>query len=81
MGGLSFVAMWLAAFGRYLGLLVPAFLGISVGVVGLAFTLTPFGGLVERIGWPVALLAVGASLILLTFGLLLRFILGLVIGD
>ena len=81
IGGLSFVAMWLAAFGRYIGLLIPAFLGISVGVVGLAFTLTPFGGLVERIGWPVAFLAVGASLLLLTAALVVRWILGVFLGD
>jgi hypothetical protein len=67
VGGLSFVAMWLAAFARHIGLLVPAFLGIGTGLVGLAMTLTPLGDLVGLVGWPVAFLALGASLILLPF--------------
>lgn len=65
IGGLSFVAMWIAAGLRYSGLLVPAFLGIGTGVVGLGMTLTPLSGVVASIGWPVAFLAIGATLLLL----------------
>ncbi|REJ86206.1 MAG: hypothetical protein DWQ36_09615 [Acidobacteria bacterium] len=71
IGGLAFVAMWLAAFARHTGLLVPAFLGVGTGIVGLAMTSTPLGAVVERVGWPVAFLAVGATLILLPLFLLL----------
>ncbi len=68
--GLAFVAMWAAAGLRYTGLLVPAFLGIGTGVVGLAMTLTPLQNVVAAIGWPVAFLALGATLLLLPIVLL-----------
>jgi hypothetical protein len=71
IGGLAFVAMWLAALGRHWGLLVPAFLGLAAGVVGLTFTATPFGGLIGMVGWPIVFLSVGASLVLLTLAIVI----------
>ena len=62
--GLSFVAMWVASLLRYWGLLVPGFLGISTGVLGLSLTATPLGEIVGMVGWPVVFLATGASLVL-----------------
>jgi hypothetical protein len=71
--GLAFVAMWLASLLRYWGLLVPGFLGISIGVIGLSLTVTPLGGVVGMVGWPVVFLAAGASLVLVaTLTFLLR---------
>jgi hypothetical protein len=64
--GLAFVAMWLASLLRFWGLLVPAFLGISTGVLGLSLTVTPLGRVVGMVGWPVVFLASGASLVLVT---------------
>ncbi|MCA9931449.1 MAG: hypothetical protein KC419_23345 [Anaerolineales bacterium] len=57
IGGIAFLAMYLAV--RDGGLLVPAFGGIGVGVVGLLFTLT--GVSLAWIGtyWPVILIVVG----------------------
>ena len=64
IGGLAFFAMWLAAFAKHAGLLVPAGLGIATGIVGLSFTLTPLSQLVATIGWPVFVLAAGSILVL-----------------
>ena len=64
VGGLAFFAMWLAAFGKHIGVLVPAGLGIATGIVGLSFTLTPLSQLVSTIGWPVFVLAAGSILVL-----------------
>ena len=73
IGGLAFVAMWMASFARYMGLLVPACLGLATGVVGLGFTASPLSGVLTTIGWPVALLAVGAGLLMMgIFGVVLR---------
>jgi hypothetical protein len=58
--------MWLASLLRFWGLLVPAFLGISTGVLGLSLTVTPLGRVVGMVGWPVVFLASGASLVLVT---------------
>jgi hypothetical protein len=77
--GLSFVAMWLASLFRHWGLLVPALLGISTGVLGLGLTTTPLGEVVGMVGWPVVFLATGASLVLvamLTFVLRTLRVLG-----
>lgn len=62
--GLSFVAMWVASLFRYWGLLVPGFLGIATGMLGLSLTVTPLGEVVGMVGWPVVFLASGASLVL-----------------
>lgn len=64
--GLAFVALFLASLGRYPGLLIPAGLFVSAGVVGLSLTVTPLGSLVGVVGWPVAFLAGGATLVLFT---------------
>jgi hypothetical protein len=64
--GFAFVAMWLASLMRFWGLLVPAFLGISTGILGLSLTVTPLGKVVGMVGWPVVFLAAGASLVLVT---------------
>lgn len=64
IAGLAFVAMWVASLFRYWGLLVPGFLGISTGVIGLSLTVTPLGEVVGMVGWPVVFLAAGASLVL-----------------
>ena len=69
IGGLAFIAMWIAAGLRYGGLLVPAFLGVGTGLVGLAMTLTPLKDVVVAVGWPVAFLAAGATLLLLPIAL------------
>ncbi len=71
IGGLAFIAMWVAAGLRYGGLLVPAFLGIGTGLIGLAMTLTPFKNVITAVGWPIAFLAAGATLLLLPFALLI----------
>jgi hypothetical protein len=63
--GLAFVAMWAAARFRYWGVLIPAGILIGAGLIALPITATPFGSLVEIVGWPVAILAAGASLTLL----------------
>jgi len=63
--GLSFVAMWVAAGLRYWGLLIPAGIFVSAGLIALPITATPFGSVVEIVGWPVAILAVGATLTLI----------------
>lgn len=65
IGGVAFLLMWAAAFFRFWGLLIPAFLGVATGLIGASLTMTPLGGAVGAIGWPVALLATGASLILM----------------
>jgi len=61
--GLSFIATWFAGSCRKLQLLVPAFINLTVGVVGLGFTL----GLIDRhtlnLLWPLALVALGAFMI------------------
>ncbi len=64
IGGLAFFVMWLAAFAKHAGLLVPAGLGIATGIVGLSFTMTPLSELVTTIGWPVFVLAAGSILVL-----------------
>lgn len=62
IGGLVFLAVWVFS-RREIGLLVPAGLGIGVGVVGFFFTL---GGL--RLGWlwnawPIVLVLAGLALV------------------
>jgi hypothetical protein len=64
--GLAFVALWMANLGRVLGLLIPAGLFLSAGMVGLALTLTPLSGVVQTIGWPIALLAAGGAVLMFT---------------
>ena len=80
IGGAAFVALWIAGLGRDVGLLVPAFLGFAVGVIGLSFTVTPLGSLFGLVGWPLALLAAGSVLVLLSLTLFafrsLRFVVG-----
>jgi hypothetical protein len=63
--GLAFVAMWIAARLRYWGLLIPAGIFLSAGIIALPITATPFGSVVEIVGWPVAILAVGATVTLI----------------
>jgi hypothetical protein len=75
---IAFFWTWVAGLGRKPGLLVPAFINGAVGVIGLAFTLTPLAGFmgqwIATIGWPIILIIVGGFLVM---GELLRFALGL----
>lgn len=71
IAGVAFLAQWLVKPGER-GLLVPAGLGLAVGLVGLLFTLNLLGSAVaEQLGrlWPVVL-------ILLGLGLLISYLLG-----
>ncbi|HVS12521.1 MAG TPA: DUF5668 domain-containing protein [Thermoanaerobaculia bacterium] len=71
LGGVAFFWTWLAHFGRHNGLLVPAALGISTGVIGLFFTLTPLGPAMVTVAWPLILIGVGA---LMVSGVVLRLL-------
>ncbi len=75
---IAFLWTWVAGLGRKPGLLVPAFINGTVGVLGLFFTLTPLSGFIGEwiatIGWPIILILVGGCLVV---GELLRFALGL----
>ena len=62
--GISFGATFIASLGTKPQLLVPGFICFSVGVIGLAFTLTPLGSVLAFFGWPVILLALGAIFVL-----------------
>ncbi len=62
--GIAFGMAFLASLGRQPSLLAPAFICFSVGIIGLAFTLTPLGSLFAFLGWPAILLAVGAAFLL-----------------
>ena len=81
IGGSAFFALWLVSLGRHVGLLVPAFLGFAAGVVGLSFTATPLSTVVGVVGWPLALLAAGATLVMLAFTLLVVRSLRLLAGG
>ncbi|MDY6876876.1 MAG: hypothetical protein SWK90_11840 [Chloroflexota bacterium] len=58
IGGLAFVVLWAAGRFRDWGVLVPALIGIVVGVVGLLFT---FGAVGENVlqFWPVLVILAG----------------------
>ena len=59
IGGLAFLATWLGGGRHEPGLLVPAFGGLAVGVIGLVFTLGGFGVSLIVNYWPVILILVG----------------------
>lgn len=67
IGGLAFVATWVAGKLREPGLLVPGGIGLVAGVVGFSLTLGWFEWwllpLVEN-GWPLALVALGAFMVI-----------------
>ena len=67
IGGLAFVATWVAGRFREPGLLVPAAVGVLVGVVGFSFTL----GWLER--WVMPVIENGWPLVLVAMGLLMVF--------
>ena len=66
MGGMAFLATWVAGRGRESGLIVPAALNAVAGVVGFSFTL---GWLemwvlpVIETGWPLVLIAIGLLIV------------------
>jgi len=61
--GIAFVATWLAGRCRKIGLLVPAVINLAVGVVGLGFTLGVIDARTVKLLWPLALVALGAYLV------------------
>ncbi len=63
IAGVTFFSVWLAN-RKDRGLLIPAGLGVAVGLVGFVFTLRILQvRLVER-GWPVLLIVIGLALVL-----------------
>ena len=68
--GMAFVALFVASFGRFLGLLVPATLFLAVGVIALSLTVTPLGSVIGLVGWPVVFLSGGAALVLMSLALI-----------
>ncbi|MCC7359948.1 MAG: hypothetical protein IT317_10750 [Anaerolineales bacterium] len=65
IGGLAFLAQWLAQPGER-GLLVPAFLGLLVGGVAIVFTLNLLGPAVGQLAaklWPLILIVLGLGLL------------------
>jgi hypothetical protein len=63
MVGISFVATWLAGRCKEIGLLVPATITLSVGIIGLGFTLDVLDARTVDALWPLALVVLGALLI------------------
>ena len=64
VAGIGSFAGWLASLGRQLSLLRGALVAGSVGVVGLALTLTPIGSALFATGWPALLVLLGFALLL-----------------
>lgn len=62
--GIAFAGTFLASLGRKPGLLVPSAICCAVGTVGLAFTVTPLGGFLTFLGWPMILLSLGSLFVL-----------------
>ena len=62
IGGLTFLAVW-AVNRRDVGLLVPAGLGLAVGLVGFAFTLGGLGIRWLAHSWPILLIVVGLIMV------------------
>jgi hypothetical protein len=58
IGGLAFVVLWAAGRFRDWGVLVPALIGIVVGVVGFLFTFGAVGESVLKF-WPVLIILAG----------------------
>jgi hypothetical protein len=63
IGGIAFLATWLAGRMRDWGLLIPAFGGLGVGVVGLLVTTDAIEGAIVADWWPVSLILVGIILL------------------
>lgn len=66
IAGIAFLVTWVAGRGRQSGLLIPAALGLVVGVVGLFLTYELFTEWLVPVvdyGWPVALIAFGVFLV------------------
>jgi hypothetical protein len=61
--GIGSFAGFLASLGRRLALLRGAIVTIAVGVVGLAFTLTPVGGALLAVGWPALIVLLGFAIL------------------
>ena len=61
--GLSFLATWIAGGGRETGLLVPAVITLAVGGFGLGFELGLLDARTFGMLWPLALVALGALMI------------------
>jgi len=66
IGGLTFFGAWLAS-RQDVGLLVPAGLGVAVGIVGFVFTLGLLGARVLTEGWPVLLILIGLAVVVKSF--------------
>ncbi|MDP6581603.1 MAG: hypothetical protein QF681_13190 [Vicinamibacterales bacterium] len=67
IAGSAFAATWVAGRFRESGLLVPAAVGLVVGVVGFSFTLGWLEGWVMPVienGWPLVLVAIGLLMVL-----------------
>jgi hypothetical protein len=62
--GIGSFAGWLSSLGRKLELLKSAIFGISVGLVGFAFTMTSLGGALFAAGWPALLVLMGIAIVL-----------------
>jgi hypothetical protein len=62
--GIGSFAGWLSSLGRQLALLRSGLIGMAVGVVGFAFTLTPIGSALFAAGWPALLVVLGLALLL-----------------
>ncbi len=64
IGGIAFVAVWLADGRKEFGYLVPAGGGLGVGIIGLIFT---FGGINLANYWPVILIVIGLGILAQNF--------------
>ncbi len=59
IGGVAFLATWFGGGRRELGLLAPAFGGMTVGIIGLVITLGGFGVSLIVSYWPLILILLG----------------------
>jgi hypothetical protein len=62
IGGLTFLAVWLLD-RKNAGLLVPAALGMAVGLLGFVFTFRVLEARIIADGWPVLLILLGLALV------------------
>jgi hypothetical protein len=62
IAGLSFIAVWLCD-RKNTGLLVPAALGMAVGLLGFVFTFRVLEARIIADGWPVLLILLGLALV------------------
>ncbi len=67
IGGIAFVAVWMAGGRKDFGLLIPAGGALAVGVVGLIFTLGGFNFARIANFWPIILIVVGLGILIQNF--------------